>query len=105
MLFIIIFSRISYKGRGLEYGDCGLKISKVEQDDEGLWTCHIQSGRDIINQENTADINKKIKLTVSSPTSTALAESIGITMGVLCIVVATGGFVLYKYSRKIRCKR
>jgi hypothetical protein len=98
----MIYSRITYSGRGLEYGDCAMQINKVESSDSGKWTCHISSGTS--SYENKVDLSKNINLTIPSSTL-SVAGSVGIAVGVLAIVVATGGFAFYRYSDRTRCGR
>lgn len=33
------YFRINYHGQGFEYGDCGIKISNIQKDEEGVWQC------------------------------------------------------------------
>lgn len=95
------FCRISYSGRGLKYGDCGLKISDVDTSSHGIWTCHISTGR-----INKATLKSEVKLTVLSiSTDPIIAESVGIIGGLLIILTVSGGFVYYKYADKIKCYR
>lgn len=45
--FVIYFwwiYRIAYSGRGLEYGDCGITIFKVEDGHYGNWSCIVRKG-------------------------------------------------------------
>lgn len=94
-----MFCRISYTGRGLKYGDCGLKISGVESTNNGIWTCHISSGR-----TNKATLKSEVKLTVLPVSSEPIiAESVGIAGGLLIILTVLGGIVFYKYADRIKC--
>ncbi|GLV45883.1 hypothetical protein CBL_11680 [Carabus blaptoides fortunei] len=43
--------RIVYDGRGLEYGDCGIKIRKMELSDIGKWTCITRVGAQFTEDE------------------------------------------------------
>jgi hypothetical protein len=95
-------NKITYSGRGLEYGDCAMQINKVESSDSGIWICHISSGTS--SYENKVDLSKNINLTIPSSTL-SVAGSVGIAVGVLAVVVATGGFAFYRYSDRTRCGR
>lgn len=92
---------MTYSGRGLEFGDCGLKISNVNSNDNGIWTCHISPGR-----KTKTSLKSQIKLTVIPATSlTRVAEGVGIGAGVLVVVILTAAVVYYKYSHKLNFRR
>lgn len=99
--YLPFFCRISYSGRGLKYGDCGLKILNVDSTSHGTWTCHISSGR-----TRKATLKSEVKLSVLAiSTDPIIAESVGIVGGLLIILTVSGGFIFYKYADKIKCYR
>lgn len=49
--------RIIYDGRGLEYGDCGIKIRRMELSDIGKWTCMTRIGADFKEEEVHTNID------------------------------------------------
>lgn len=60
--FPCFFFRITYSGRGLKNGDCGIKISKLRDSDNGIWSCLTQ----VLVGKYKNDVYTNIKLTVSS---------------------------------------
>lgn len=61
-IFHVFFFRITYSGRGLKNGDCGIKISKLRDSDNGIWSCLTQ----VLVGKYKNDVYTNIKLTVSS---------------------------------------
>lgn len=43
----MFFRHVQYYGRGINHGECGIKITDVNRDDYGQWKCQfiIYSGR------------------------------------------------------------
>lgn len=54
---------IQYSGRGLEYGDCGMKINEADKNHAGKWTCVTVIGKDFSKPE----ISEEIFVSVYTP--------------------------------------
>lgn len=66
--YLIVFSRISYKGEGLEKGECGIKISNTNNTHDGNWTCVTRLGHNNFRQN---EITAVIQLEVTDEPSSA----------------------------------
>lgn len=61
----LIFS-ISYSGKGLNKGECGIKITNVNSSHDGNWTCITRLG---YNNYRQNELSVVIQLDVSEPSS------------------------------------
>lgn len=68
--FYICF-RIQYDGRGIQYGDCGIKINKVTKADKGIWSCITRIG----TQFEQNEIYRNILLDVTDDDGNILDNS------------------------------
>ncbi|KAF5296026.1 hypothetical protein FQR65_LT10329 [Abscondita terminalis] len=91
-------NRITYKGRGLKYGDCGITITNVQTSESGIWTCITRVGSNYRQNEITATINLYVAPTFLENPATAIGFGTA-----AAIVVVTGlGFVGVKRWKKRR---
>lgn len=58
--------RIGYLGKGFEYGECGIRIPKVQASDKGYWTCVTKLVKDD-DEDLTKELSAKILLNVKTP--------------------------------------
>ncbi|CAG5056006.1 unnamed protein product [Parnassius apollo] len=87
--------------RSLDYGDCSLTISPVNEEDIGVWTCAA-----LIDQE-TLEGRDVITLYIDASTAPLFTAGIvGISLGAVVLVVALVGVLLYKrYWPKLPWRR
>ncbi|KAK9728558.1 hypothetical protein QE152_g17916 [Popillia japonica] len=74
---------IAYSGRGLEYGDCGIAIFKVEDGHYGNWSCIVRKGS---NYRRAEEIHL-LKLSPPTTNSVYQASSFGIVVGLIVSVM------------------
>jgi len=72
-------NRISYFGDGIEQGHCGIKVDNIQEDELGLWKCHIK-----LSNLKTSTFDIKVELIYHGLSE---ASSIGLGLGLSCLVV------------------
>lgn len=60
-----IFRPIRYQGKGLDHGECGIRIAKAEDEHEGDWKC----ATNIKSKPLEMEITKTIAVKVDRPIS------------------------------------
>ncbi|KAK4872415.1 hypothetical protein RN001_014444 [Aquatica leii] len=91
-------SRISYNGKGLEYGECGITITNVKTSDTGTWRCITKVGNDYKQDEISAVIDVYIAPTFLENPVTI----IGFATTCAVLVVSGVAFISIKQWRKLR---
>ncbi|KAF5292606.1 hypothetical protein FQA39_LY13939 [Lamprigera yunnana] len=92
-------SRISYKGKGLEYGECGITIRNAQPSDSGVWTCITRLGGDYSQEEISTKINLYVTPTFFKNPTVGIAFGTG-----ACIIIlsALGYFGVNKFKKMRR---
>ncbi|XP_037936959.1 uncharacterized protein LOC119670667 [Teleopsis dalmanni] len=82
---------VQYSGRGIKYGDCGIKIKEVSANDFGQWKCQfiIANGK-----LESAFVMQLTELPMKHATSVGLA--IGVTVIILLVLGVVIGTVFYR---------
>ncbi|KAF5279354.1 hypothetical protein FQA39_LY05464 [Lamprigera yunnana] len=88
-------NRLSYNGRGLEYGECGITITNAQPSDSGVWNCIMKVGGDYTQDEISAKIDLYVAPTFLGNPITAIA--FGTAVGVIIIAIV-GFFVAKKWK-------
>ncbi|XP_022902130.2 uncharacterized protein [Onthophagus taurus] len=84
---------ISYIGDGLEFGECGMKIYNVQEEDVGNWSCVLNIGEKEYVNLIVLDLNP------GGPIS--LAASLGAGIGSSIILLVAMAAVLYHKYRRV----
>lgn len=88
------YTKYKYVGKGLNYGECGIIISNVKEEDSGRWKCLTRLNSPDANLA-TKSLSKNMQVVVILNGLT-VASTIGIVAGVgtVCLVFLGGCFIL-----------